>query len=105
MIAKDDDDDAPSSHCWRLGEPRMLHTSTWVRVHNSHLKWCHFVSLDFQQYVTPEGLSRTLPARTGPRLKVLGHHTGTPDATHAEFDLPENEFIAKRTLLLKNVSF
>ena len=43
------------------------------------------------------GRLRTLPAQTGSRLTAPGHHTGTPDATRAGFDLPENEFIAERT--------
>ena len=29
--------DAPLSHCWQSGEPRMLHASPWVWVHNSHV--------------------------------------------------------------------
>ena len=27
----------PPSHCWRSGEPRMLHAGPWVWVHNSRL--------------------------------------------------------------------
>ena len=45
--------DAPPSHCWRSGAPRMLHAGPWVRVHNFHLGYL-FVSLDFKPYVTPE---------------------------------------------------
>ena len=33
----------------------------------------------------------------GRGLTAFGHHTGTPDATRAGFDLAENEFIAERT--------
>ena len=28
---------APLSHCWQSGEPRMLHAGPWVWVHNSRL--------------------------------------------------------------------
>ena len=70
----------PPSHYWLLGEPQMLHAGLGIWVHNSCLGvFFVYMSLDFQPYVAPEDLE--IPEQTA------RDHNGTPEATHAGFDL------------------